>query len=405
MKRTQKLIGLSLIGMLAFTACSHNSVFDPDATGKVTELKVPQNFDWETSENMAFTVSAGVETEISVFADKEGKELLATLPVSTEATTYNLNVGKGAEEVYVRYTQKNGSKALLTVSTLNVRSTGNLRLPEDAGKIKNDRGQWITYYPKNGWGTLLFEDMWPQKGDYDLNDLAAFYKIQLYITSKDQQIEAIMVAVRLNALGGNYPYTLCLQMDDLTSDQISKTGAYYDKGEGYKWENPESSEWAVFSFDWPNKKGSNGGNYYNTEKEYAVSPSELDQNEIAFLIYPKNNLRASQINAYSFNFFIRQTDGKEIHLKGYKPTPAFQEKYFQIVAENDNLNPDIPYCTKDNFVWGLKVMDGIDHAQEKVDFTQAYKFFKEWVTSGGIDHKKWYQNNDAKDQELRIPVR
>lgn len=399
------IVFLLLCLAASFASCHHDGVYDPDATKNISEIKVPQGFDWEMSSDFPFTVSAGVNSKISVFADKECQELIATLPVSPEETTYYLSVAKAAEQIFIQYTKKDGQKTVVPYSLVKTRAN-DWRLPEDGGETTWDGEQWVLYYPsaqQGGWGTLLFEDMWPELGDYDFNDLAANYKIQVYFEKKDGKdyLTGILIAVRLNALGGNMPYTLCLQMDECNSGQISSVEDYGSAENSFKWENPKADTWPLFSFHWAAQKGSNGGKYYNTEEGCEVS--DLSQNQITLFISPKGDIELKNHFIHgTYNFFIRHNNGKEIHLKGYKPTEAFAETYRKIVAENEHLSSDNYYCTKDGFVWGIKVPKGINHARETIDFGVAYPQFKNWVQTGGVENKEWYEDNQGKGNQINV---
>ena len=169
----------------------------------------------------------------------------------------------------------------------------------------------------------------------------------------------------------------------------------------------EGTDRAIFVFDWPNLRGSNGGRFYNTEQEYKVSIAALNENEVSFMIYLDEGKKTeTNFQSESFNFYLqKEGDGKEIHMMGYAPTPSFENEYDKISKENSNiLDLNYYYRTNDGFVWGLKVPDAISHAKEGVDFCEAYKKFGEWVTSGGEKWSTWYTNGDSKDREYRIEV-
>ena len=62
----------------------------------------------------------------------------------------------------------------------------------------------LIYIParRNGWGTLMFEDLWPAYGDFDFNDFVVNYKIQLYMQNKNK-VDAMLIGVRVKAVGGS----------------------------------------------------------------------------------------------------------------------------------------------------------------------------------------------------------
>lgn len=406
-----KLLKFAVLGLaLGMGACDHDSVYDSENSKGTKDLKVPQDFSWDMSKDVTLTLSAPVETNVLVFADEKCQKILANLPVSPSPVSFPLSVEGNAEKVYIQYMNTEGKKTVMPVDLTPTRASEHGavgKLPEDTGKYEEIVGESVINFPSNGWGSLLFEDMWPQRGDYDFNDIAVAYKIQLEdFSENNKKFQTILVGVRLNALGGDLPYQLCLQIDDLHSKDIA--GLSLQSGEKvYTWENPGESEPALISFNWKDKKGSKGGLYYNTEKEYAVAPEELEM--VYFTIElsksikaDPDNISSSGINHQSFNFFIRKDDGTEIHLRGYKPTKAFQQRYQAIVQENDNLSRSTYYCTTDNFVWGMKVNQQIDHAVEKVDITKAYTTFADWVQNAGKESTDWFSASKIRSNCIRV---
>lgn len=409
MKISSYIFTLLLLGA-TFCSCSHDSVYDPDQPKgeKVTDLKVPEGFDWETSDNIRFSVVSAIKTKVSVFTDAECRNLIATLPASGAGTVYNLEVGREVENLYVQYPAADGSTGVVSASLLRSKSNQEVtvKLPENVNPNKDgEEHQGVIYYPGNKkWGSVFFEDMWPKLGDYDFNDMAVWYQIQKYLSDKEEnKVEGILVAVQLSALGGLWPYQLGLQIEDLEADHIEVE--YYETGKergngAYTVKN--SGGKPVILFDWPDRKGSYGGKYYNTEEDFPVPYDEIEKDVISFMIYPDEGIEVEKVNLYSFNFFIRNNSGMEIHLKGYKPTADFEEEYHRIVSENDSLDPDHYYTSKDGFVWGLKVPDAISHAKEEVDFRKAYQHFGEWVTSNGKRFKNWYKDNEGHDYRIKV---
>lgn len=400
-------MSMCMVFALAFSACHKSDVYDSNSAGKVSELVVPEGFDWNMSEDVALAISSPVETSVSVFNDEACKELLATLPVSQKESTFTLNVKSGTKNLYVQYPLENGSQSVITAPVSLARvadGMASVKLPEGTGTITGDDYYgYLMNYPAAEWGTLFFEDLWPSKGDYDFNDMAASYKIQLYLTGRgSKKVEAIMVSVRLNALGGSLPYKLCLQIDNLHKNEISEVENYItgqetgDETGTYKYQSGTTGDKALFSFDWNVKKGGATGAYYNTEKEHSLTKGDIDKNVVAFMIYLEEAMDLDKLPNSAFNFFIRNTDNTEIHLLGYEPTANFKTGYDQVVENNaSSLSFTEYYRTSDGFVWGLKIPDNVYHVAEKVDFLKAYPNFREWVTSGGEKNQDWYKTRNS----------
>lgn len=394
---------LLLSGILALTSCEKGGVYDPETTKNLTDLTVPQDFDWSSSKDVAVAISSPVETIVTIFADEKCQHILAKVPASGKPAIYNLSLTANAKQVFVQYPIQEGGKAIQPYAVAQTRSSENciIELPENTAKLPEDEGEYIEgstwencyiKYPQAEWGTLLFEDMWPELGDYDLNDLVAWYNIQLQGLKgegEEQTVMAINMGIRLNALGGTFPYHLCLQIDNLESGFIDDTECR-GKENIFSWKSEGEAGPAIFSFDWKDKKGKGGATYYNTEKDYLVDWETLEQDKLNVIIYLKAGVKVKDLKHTAFNFFLCKDDGTEIHLKGYKPTAAFEKRYQEIVEANDHLNKTVPYCTVDNFVWGIKVPKDIDHAAESVDFTKAYTSFTEWIQSSGSQPAEWY---------------
>ncbi len=74
---------------------------------------------------------------------------------------------------------------------------------DDAYPHDSDRA-FNNFYPSaNGFGTLLFEDLWPGLGDYDFNDLVLSYRINK-ITNAQNKLVDLKVIYTVKAAGSLY---------------------------------------------------------------------------------------------------------------------------------------------------------------------------------------------------------
>lgn len=393
MKQTYLI--LASFFLLGLTSCIEEVEVREKPVTEVTDLKVPADFSWKMSHDVLLSVESPVETVVEVFSSEKCEEgsLLGTLQAPIQ--NIPLSVADADRELYVRYTKKDGTKAVMTTGIVTRASGGlTVKLPEAEGIKEGGEKNYILYYPSREYGTLLFEDNWPVKGDYDLNDVAAHYTIQLNV--EDKEVVAIIVNVKLTALGGSYPYQLCMRANNLKHNQVFvekyETGLSFTPIGTYKVLS-SNDEPLLVSFDWPNLKGSNGGAFYNTEDEHLASGS-LDDHQVSFIIYMEGDEGVEPLSLPhdSFDFFIKRTDSEltEIHLKGYAPTDLFKDGY---AKESQNMG-DFYSTKKDNFVWGVKVPATIAHPKERVSILEAYPLFGSWVTSGGVDNPDWYSHGE-----------
>lgn len=386
---------LALTTVFALASCSENDVFNPDKAQNTGSLKVPANFDWTTTRTITTGISSPVNTQVSIYSGKECKDnqLLAEVSVSKEKTTeLSLDLPTSCEAYYIQYPTADGTD-VMEVKLTSTRADSEVALPEEAGKGigDGDKNKDITdlfYFPaKNTNGTIMFEDLFPEKGDYDFNDFVVGYNICTSITRSDENgdeisNDGITIKLQIRAIGGLKPYRLGFELSNLPTKYVRDNNIITSDGSiSFKLLEQEDDAPAIFVVTGANSL--KDGSYYNTEKLSETSIPEITceivRNNYGDLTAFSHFQR--QTDSYSFNFFIQNTQtNEEIHLKGYNVTA---------LATNENKN----FSTEDNFVWGMKVPVLIPHAIEKVDFTEAYPNFAGWVQSGGENNADWWYTN------------
>lgn len=389
---------LALTTVFALASCAENDVFNPDKAQNTSSLKVPANFDWTTTRTVTTGISSPVNTQVSIYSGKECKDnqLLAEVGVSKEkATEISLDLPTSCEAYYIQYPTADGTDVMEVKLTSTRAVDYTVVLPENAeiGKGDEDKNKDNTdiyYFPaKNTNGTIMFEDLFPEKGDYDFNDFVVGYNICTSLTRGDDNgdeisNDGITIKLQIRAIGGLKPYRLGFELSGLPTKYVRGNFEITSDG-GISMELLDQEDDAPAIFVVTGTNSLKDGSYYNTEERSGTSMPEItceivrnDFNDLTAYSYFQR-----QTNSYSFNFFIQNTQSnEEIHLKGYNVTA---------LATNDNTN----FSTSDNFVWGMKVPVLIPHAIEKVDFTEAYPDFAGWVQSGGTNNTKWYNNYNS----------
>lgn len=71
---------------------------------------------------------------------------------------------------------------------------------EDAYPSDSNRAYNSVYPSANGFGTLAFEDLWPNKGDYDFNDVVVDYRI-ITVTNASNNVVELIAQFKLKASG------------------------------------------------------------------------------------------------------------------------------------------------------------------------------------------------------------
>lgn len=416
-----------LMGVLVFSSCEKD-LYDPSKQPqdekKVTDLRVPADFNWKMVETTKYAITANVPTMVSIFLDESCQEgnKLATIPVDTESAVLPLSVPTDVKTVYAQYESNVGK----TVKSIEVNTDGTLSLQITDAKATpttranggdNNNVDWankegVIHYPKDGWGTIMFEDFFPNLGDYDFNDLVINYKVQLQDViqeknkdkkgNKEYKAKVIQIGLRLKAMGATFTSFPYLRLKEIDKDKVESIEVYESENvtnPSIVITNEGDEDETILDCSALTKNLSKpaGSQFYNTEKDYLVNEKDLP--EIHFVIYLTEHVEIEDIlEDDEFDFYLKYADGKEIHLNGFKPVS------YQYPIGESELRPieddDDYYYNKDNFVWGLKVPEEIPHAIETGNFLKAYGNFAKWLEDGKEkpqDNHNWYKGNKNKE--------
>jgi Domain of unknown function (DUF4842)/Domain of unknown function (DUF4114) len=121
----------------------------------------------------------------------------------------------------------------------------------------------------NHFNTLAFEDFWPQKGDYDMNDVVVDYNIQEKLNAANK-ITQIKYKLTLKALGGSFrngfAFELPIPSNKIASVEGAKIKDNYLTLNGNGTEAGHSKAVIVAFDNGYNLISSPGGGFVNTEK-------------------------------------------------------------------------------------------------------------------------------------------
>lgn len=159
----------------------------------------------------------------------------------------------------------------------------------------------------------MFEDLWPAYGDFDFNDFVVNYKIQLYMQNKNK-VDAMLIGVRVKAVGGSIPYDLCLAMKGVKGGEIDQIEPYNSKNA------PEAELVALNSPNYvkepavlkflnirENANRPAGAAYVNTEEGYEMPEDRLA--EASFMVYFRNSIAIEDVAFDTFDFFLTPRPG------------------------------------------------------------------------------------------------
>lgn len=430
MKKKTVLFASCLLGTLAFSSCEKN-LYDeskqPEKELQMKDLDIPADFQWKLTRVSETTVSSTIPTPtiVSFFLDEacSEEEKLATIPVYAKTSSLPLSIPTYAKTLYAQY--KNGSGAMIK-ATMPINPDGSFSLSINDNNnttsravtrghdieddIDYDKGEGVIYHPKNGWGTIMFEDQFPSLGDYDFNDFVVNYKVQFEVNkqkNKDYKSKLIVIGLRLKAVGGIFPYSPYLRLKEIKKSEAEVEMIDAKTGRPFKVNCVENKKnYLIIDCSELIKNLPKGeSQYFNTERGALVSTNDLPEIIITIDLNVAKEVEEI-LEDDEFDLYLkRNDDGTEIHMNGIEPVGykyPFKDSNLLPVYESDgDEEDDNYYFSKERLIWGLRVPGNVAHAIEKANFLKAYPGFRKWATSSGKNEQNWYGQGNA-DKSLLI---
>lgn len=247
--------------------------------------------------------------------------------------------------------------------------------PTDPAKAFNN------YYPsKSQSGTLAFEDQWPSKGDFDMNDLVISYKYQI-VTNATNNVVQVNGDYTLFATGGGYGNGFGVQFPLLRDQVADLTGGTLEEGQTkaviiiFNSMRDEMKEW-------------------NTVP--GVTQSPVRNYSMTFNVKSGPALRDIGLTSYNpfiWNYGLGYNRGREIHLPGHLPTDLADLTRYGTQDDASSPRDERYYVTGRGLPYAIDIPTSpFNYPIEEKDITQAFLHFGDWATSGGTTYADWYSN-------------
>lgn len=251
------------------------------------------------------------------------------------------------------------------------------------------------YYPgADAWGTLAFEDQWPQRGDYDMNDVVMRYRTR-EVMNAAREVVAVDIDYRLKARGGLVDSGFGVHLPGLPAWAVARaelsTAGGLPQTIGVEPGQAEASFIVTPSVQRHMPAGSGGANcaFVNTEPGCAAVP------EVAFhlslrLSSPQPSARfASPYNPFIYRSGLR---GQEVHLPG-RPATSLANKVLLGTADDRSPASGVgsgTYMDAQRRPWALDMPVAWSWPAERIDLLRPYPRFQTWAESGGSAARDWY---------------
>lgn len=356
--------------MKKFLLVLASSILLVGACGKNEEPKDPaDSFNWTTFADQTVTLN-GTSNILNQYGD--------TIAVNLAAGDYTLKVG---------------SETQLTI------------VPSAVTKA-DDNKSVISFPSRNKYATVMVEDVYPYFGDYDFNDIVFGLRIDFVMANRSHNVEYINFNIMPCGVGSSYEKLgigAYFRGEVVQPHPINTlTGSPEDISEMFTGLYPSGLEGCDEGFVIP--LAGNIRKHFGSEETYTgfINTGNLKQHyngvpyTVSFRIgatpYSIFDIFGTNENKSIIDIFVMVDQrGKEVHLKGQKPTSR----------NTVNGNNVVDY-QKDGYVWMVAIDFPKEYPLEYVNIATAYPKFTDWVASKGRTQKNWYNNPSIKFNQLLI---
>lgn len=232
------------------------------------------------------------------------------------------------------------------------------------------------------YGILGFEDNWPDKGDYDLNDVIVSYVRTSYV---DEFYRTMALDERYAFINNGATYSNgfgYIMGEDLSLDVIKScevTSSYSCSGQGI--DNDIDSQVAIMLFD--NSKAVPQNTAFEVRTVFNTPILLSRFNPFIIVNNEKNWMDQDRI---------------EVHLPKHAPTSKCNLNLFNT---GDDASSDSNYYVREgNYPFAINLVDVLSDfvvPEERKAVDETYPYFKNWVDTKGTQNKDWYLHPKKQD--------
>lgn len=231
-------------------------------------------------------------------------------------------------------------------------------------------------------GIYAFEDLWPSRGDYDMNDVMVRSDYEKVFNEKGIFEESFMLKTFANFAG------------NANGLAVTLTGAAADA----KFE---------FSVRKPGAETFEAADFERDGKVVLLTPDVKETMGATYRITAKYDAPVAEAQAGTIKPFIYRTDrdgltaGKrwEVHIPYEAPTARAEMSFFGTNDDKSVPEKGIYYVRAENYPFAFFLSganDGdvaklLDQTNEKSPIDQVYPAYAEWAATNGEKNKDWYK--------------
>jgi len=254
---------------------------------------------------------------------------------------------------------------------------------------------------------VAFEDSWPVKGDYDMNDVVILQNSSLLLTDSFE-VKQIEFQGELKALGAAYRNGFAIQLDNVLPSNVNSDLVRFQINGVLQQISAIEADTQYLVIKITDDLESHiqlsaACDYYKTETNCSNSSQMTFSVTVPFIIpisldvfpeAPYNPFIFAKEATYHGDNFNQPGRALEIHLKNRMPTSKADPNMFGIADDNTQISSNYNYQTVNGLPWALAINPGSQeewrHPSETVDILQAYPKFKSFVESNGNKETNWF---------------
>jgi len=308
----------------------------------------------------------------------------------------------------VFYITANPFTSIATDKLVDTKQTAGTDTDEDGVIDRNDKypndatKAFDVFTPGAGiYGSIAFEDQWPSKGDYDMNDLVIDYNFQLVANTANAVVE-MRANLIVKAVGAAYQNGFGIELPISPSKIASVTGTFPKRNSINLLANGvEANQATAVIIPFENTASLfNTTGFVNTKiTEGYITPVTLN-----LVITFTEPIKMTDLGYVPYNpfIFINGDRAREVHLADFAPTSLANTSLLGSLADSSRPNEGRYYKSGNNMPWAINIALPFEYPQESRPINEAHTKFSTWAQSGGMTFKDWYKNVSGYRQSTLI---
>lgn len=242
--------------------------------------------------------------------------------------------------------------------------------------------------------SYAFEDNWPNKGDYDMNDFVVDMNISKFQNTANK-VTKVVLKGKLRSVGASKRLAAAIQLDGVPAGNVKSVS--YSKKElvgtnltlaANGTETGQANAVVSICDDAHKAFGVTDTRFISTQNGAYAPVDVVITIEFTTAL---DNFTYSTLNMFIVNYAQNIGGRNEIHLVGYAATDKINKSL--ISRETGKLlSATDPFKTGNNEPFALAVPVSFQYPTEGQKISDAYPKFKNWVLSGGLQNADWYLN-------------